>query len=290
MYIVWRNLLWLWLIHIFCKINDDLSAISSWSARFGISVNPNKCQAIIIGSSRSLNKVDNASLPPVVFDGAIVPFSSDVKDLGLLIDSNLNWQAQVTNVCKTVTGSLRSLYRVKNLLPSTTKSMLVQALLFPIIDYADVCYYDLNADLLNKLDRLLNNCIRFVFNLRKYDHVSAHRLQLQWLPIRQRREQRALTTLFSFLDSPSSPSYLSSLFQYTCANHSKYLRSSNNRLLQCPTHHTKFLHSSFFIQSILLWNALPTDVRLLSGRLTFKRRVRELLLKRLSESSSWSSL
>ncbi|KAF9794875.1 hypothetical protein SFRURICE_005110 [Spodoptera frugiperda] len=32
-----------------------------------------------------------------------------------------------------------------------------------------------------------------------------------------------------------------------------------NLLLQCPTHRTDFLHSSFFIQSILLWNALPTD-------------------------------
>ncbi|CAH1645617.1 unnamed protein product [Spodoptera littoralis] len=201
------------------------------------------------------------------------------------MDNSLKWQAQVTSVCKKVTGSLRALYRAKNLLPPATKAMLVQALVLPIIDYADVCYYDLNADLLNKLDRLLNNCIRFVFNLRKYDHVSAHRMQLKWLPIRQRREQRALTTLFSFLCSPSLPTYLSPYFQYLCANHSKNLRSSHNRFLQCPTHRTDFFHSSFFVQSILLWNALPLDVRMVSTRLSFKQKVRELLLERVAESS-----
>ena len=75
------------------------------------------------------------------------------------------------------------------------------------------CYYDLNADILNKLHRLLYNSIRFVFNFRNYDHVvSTHRSRLKWLPIHQRRELRALITLFSILDKPTSPSYLTSRF------------------------------------------------------------------------------
>lgn len=36
-------------------------------------------------------------------------------------------------------------------------------------------YFELNADLLNRLDRFLNNSIRFVFNLRKYGHVYQRR-------------------------------------------------------------------------------------------------------------------
>lgn len=68
--------------------------------------------------------------------------------------------------------------------------MSVQMLLLPIID-GDVCYYGLNADLLNKYDRLLNNCIRFVFNLSKYDHVISLPLKLNWLPFHQRPHIRA---------------------------------------------------------------------------------------------------
>ncbi|KAF9823499.1 hypothetical protein SFRURICE_011352, partial [Spodoptera frugiperda] len=107
---------------------------------------------------------------------------------------------------------------------------------------------------------------------------------LQVLPLNPTHHNTAGDDSWLDLILTSNPSFVSCHGNmtplYTCANHSKYLRSSNNRLLQCPTHHTKFLHSSFFIQSILLWNALPTDVRILSTRLTFKQRVRELLLKR----------
>uniref|UniRef100_A0A2H1V736 SFRICE_037137 n=1 Tax=Spodoptera frugiperda TaxID=7108 RepID=A0A2H1V736_SPOFR len=82
---------------------------------------------------------------------------------------------------------------------------------------------------------------------------------------------RALTMINALL--PSAPEF--DLFaarwkDYISANHSKYLRSSNNLLLQCPSNRTDFLHSSFFIQSILLWNALPTVVRTATSRLSFK--------------------
>lgn len=74
-------------------------------------------------------------------------------------------------------------------------------------DNGDLCYFDLNAELLNKLDPLLNNCIRFMFNLRKYGYVSVLRSQLQWLLILLRRNQRALISLFSFLRYSISLTY-----------------------------------------------------------------------------------
>ncbi|CAK1600393.1 unnamed protein product [Parnassius mnemosyne] len=40
------------------KLNCDLNCISNWSNRFGIRVNPSKCQAIVVGSSRRLTKID----------------------------------------------------------------------------------------------------------------------------------------------------------------------------------------------------------------------------------------
>lgn len=70
------------------------------------------------------------------------------------------------------------------------KISLTQSLFIPLIDYGEVCYYDLNAGLLNKRDHLLNNCMQFIFNLLMYDHISALRSQLKWLTIRQRRSQQ----------------------------------------------------------------------------------------------------
>ncbi|KAJ8710105.1 hypothetical protein PYW07_009471 [Mythimna separata] len=225
-----------------------------------------------------MGRVAVSSLPSIIFNGTVIPISPSVKDLGLHLDSTLGWQSQVSSVCQKVNGTLRCLYRLRNFLPAKTKIMLVQTLIFPIIDYGDVCYFDLNAVLLDKIDRLLNNCIRFIFNLKKYDHVSNFRSELKWLPIRQRRSLRALTTLFSLLHSPTPPSYLITHFQYLCSSHAKNLRSSNNLLLLCPSHTSDFVHSSFYIQSILLWNALPLDIRTAESRYAFKRKLRNYFL------------
>ncbi|CAK1581557.1 unnamed protein product [Parnassius mnemosyne] len=266
-------------------VNKDLEHIKSWSDRFGLSVNPSKCQAIILGSHRTIKKVDTTALPAIIFNGSVLGLCSSVKDLGLNIDSTLSWHAQVTNVSQKVTGTLWALYRLKNFLPSGNKTLLVQSLILPLIDYCDVCYFDLNADLLDKYDRLLNNCIRFIFNLRKYDHVSTYRSQLKWLPIRQRRSVRALTTLYSILMSPTPPSYLTSHFQYLCSSHDRNLRSSNNLLLKCPSHKSGFLHSSFTVQSVHLWNALPLEIRTADNRYAFKKKIREHYFNKLAESS-----
>ncbi|CAG9138106.1 unnamed protein product [Plutella xylostella] len=154
------------------QLNGDLNSILDWSNRFGILVNPVKCQAIIVGSSQLISNHDLNSAP-LVFDGCNIPFSSTVKDLGVTIDENLSWVPQVNSVSRRIFASLHSLLPLKNFLPFQTKRSLAMSLLLPILDYADVCYLDLTEALLNKLERLQNTCIRFIFGLRKYDHVSA---------------------------------------------------------------------------------------------------------------------
>lgn len=261
---------------------NDLHTIQEWSSRFGISVNPSKCQAIILGSPYLIKRLDLSLTPPIHFNGTLIPYSSQVKDLGLNIDSTFSWAAHITEVSRKVTGTLCSLYRFKYFLPPATKILLVQSLILPIIDYADVCYTDINQDLLLKLDRLLNNCIRFIFGLRKYDHISDFRAKLKWLPIRQRRNLRILSLLFSILHDPAIPNYLKCKFQFLCDSHDRNLRSSSNLLLNLPLHRTGFLSNSFKLSAMRLWNDLPPDIRLLPSKFSFKRAVHNLYLNSLN--------
>lgn len=262
-------------------VNADLRTIEEWSDKFGLVVNTGKCQAILIGSSGYLNHLDTNSLTPIVFNSSTIGLTQQVKDLGLLIDSNFSWSKQVNQVSQRVTLTLRSLYRFKHFLPISTKTTLVQSLVLPIIDYADVCYSDLSQELLNKMDRLLNNCIRFIFGLRKYDHVSSFRSQLKWLPIRYRRSLRSLCMLFSILNDPCAPDYLQNYFKLLGSSHSRNLRSSENLLLEIPCHRTGFMANSFAVSAIKLWNALPLDIKKAPSKYSFKRKVRHHYLNSL---------
>ena len=115
--------------------------------------------------------------------GVSIPSSDAVKNLGIYLDKFLSWGPQVQEVSRKVFASAASLRRLRNFLPCTTKIALAQSLLLPILDYADVSYLDLTNNQLDKLERILNFCIRFIFGLRKYDHISEFHIKLKWLPI-----------------------------------------------------------------------------------------------------------
>lgn len=178
-------------------------------------------------------------------------------------------------------ATLHSIIRLKHFLPTSTKIYLVSSLLLPIIDYADVAFLNLSEDLLNKLDRLMNTCIRFIFCLRKYDHVSNFRAKLKWLPIRERRNLRTLCVLYSVLTDPLTPVYLKSRFQFRTDTHDKQLRSSDNLLLDTPAHSTSFRGNSFSVEAVRLWNNLPLELRKVGSKECFKRLTREHLYRKL---------
>lgn len=146
-------------------------------------------------------------------------------------------------------------------------------LIFPIIDYGGMFYYDLNADLLNKYDCLLNKYIRFIFKvhsiyLRKYDHISSYRSELKWLPVCLRRRLRAHTTFFSLPNSLSPPTRPRVFNTYTLLE--RILRSSHNVLFLCRTHTSGFVNSSFVVQTVLLWNDLPLIITHQDGHLSVR--------------------
>jgi hypothetical protein len=122
---------------------------------------------------------------------------------------------------------------------------------------ADTCYLDLTEEQLNKLERLQNISIRFIFGLRKYDHISHFRAKLKWLPIRFRRNAHIVSLLCNILFNPKYPSYLKERFKFLDATHSRVLRSSENLRLKISVHSSSSYGKSFTVQATLLWNALP---------------------------------
>lgn len=253
-------------------MTEDLNAIHQWTQEYGLAINPSKTQVMIVGSNYFISRLNVKSLTPVKYNNFPLQYCSEVKNLGLYITSNLSWDAQVAHVSKRMYGSMHSLKLMKNFLPQSTRMTLVNALLFPILDYADVCYPDATEEQLNKLERLQNLCIRFVFGLRKYDHVSVFRTQLKWLKIRKRRDLHTLCLLYKTLGNPLSPKYLSESFSPLYgpernARHSKRLQ------LAAPDSCTVGYHRTFAVKATRLWNSLPLEYREATSINVFKSRV-----------------
>lgn len=253
-------------------LNRDLVAIYNWTQKFGLQINPSKTQVMIIGGNYYISRLNTNCLPLVIYNSQPLQFCTEVKNLGLYITNNLSWDCHIAQVGKKMYGSMHSLKLMKNFLPQSTRLTLVNALLFPILDYADVCYPDATEEQLNKLERLQNLCIRFVYGLRKYDHVSDFRDQLKWLKIRERRDVHTLCLLFNILNNPLSPNYLKERFT-PLFDGRRPVRSVSNRMLTTPLHNTSGFSDSFTVTAVRLWNSIPHTFREVSSVEVFKSKL-----------------
>ena len=73
------------------SLNDDLAVISDWCSRWGMLFNPSKTRGMLISRSRTVEPL----FPDLLIDGSVVEMVSELKILGVIIDSKLSFEKQV---------------------------------------------------------------------------------------------------------------------------------------------------------------------------------------------------
>lgn len=253
------------------KINQDVQAISDYAASNYLSLNIAKSKIQIFGSAAYLRSIEYSILPPIVVNGISLPYVKDAKNLGVLISNNLSWQMHVSEISRKVWCTLHKLKYHKNALSFQLKVKLISTLVFPYLDYCCLVYHDLTGELNTKLQRLINSCIRFIFNLRRSEHITPYRHRLNWLSVSNRRLYFLGIQTYRILNI-FSPSYIEELF--TVPDES--LRRSPRfpaSTFHIPNHSTSTYHCSFRLSAIYFWHTLPLEIRTASSLSIFKGKL-----------------
>lgn len=239
------------------SINEDLAHLSQVASSWGLLLNPAKTQSIIIGTRMSLSKITPQG-HEIFVNGSNIPYSRNVSNLGITIDETLSWDAQVASVHGRFYRTMHQLRLLKNFLPLVVRKSLFYSLLLPIIDYADVAYMGLTSQQLSKFDRLQNAGIRFVYGLRKFDHVSSFRRELKLLTIKQRRYWRLLLLGFKVMRA-REPRYLCEGLR-GLGGEFYNTRAHSNTTLRIPAHGTSIMSNNFSLRFSQLWNRVPPSI------------------------------
>lgn len=70
---------------------------------------------------------------------------------------------------------------------------------FPVLSFC------LDQETLGRIQRVQNCCIRFIYGIRKYDHVSHKLVEMSWLPMKICFEFHALCIFHTIILMRSSP-------------------------------------------------------------------------------------
>ena len=273
------------------NMQNDVNSVVDWTTRNHLKLNPNKIKAINFGTAYQLNNLNilyGTDIPSVTVSNVIIPYSTSVLNLGVILTPTLNWSMHIMKLSKNVHYTLHRLRLKSRLLSYSLRTLLVSSLIVPFFDYCCLVYDALDVTLMDKVERIFNLAIRFIFGVGRYERVSITSLrnELNWLTANSRRKYYKLVLVHSLI-STGRPSYLSSQLKPP----DEMIRRSQRNLPDTTlsdflpltfalptTYRTEFYKSSFIITAINEWNNLPFTLKKYDCLDTFKIHIMKYLL------------
>lgn len=257
------------------KLTECIKDIKDWMTNNFLLLNSDKTELLLIGPKSCTQQISQLNLQ---LEGYKVSFSSTIKDLGVILDSNLTFKNHISHVTKTAFFHLRNIAKLRNMLSISDAEKLVHAFMTSRLDYCNALFAGCPASSINKLQLVQNAAARVLTRSRKYDHITPILSSLHWLPVKFRIEFKILLLTYKALNN-LAPVYLTNLLSRYEPTRS--LRSQNSGLLVVP----RIAKSSkggraFSFMAPTLWNSLPGNVRGSDTLSQFKTRLKTYLFSK----------
>ena len=169
---------------------------------------------------------------------------------------------------------LKNLWHIASKVTSVKlKTQLVYGCILSKIDYCNSLYFGLPSSLIQKLQKLMNTAVRFIFNLsgdQRKQSITPYLKRLHFLPVKSRINYKIAMLTYKCLNN-KAPQYPQNLIQIKQPNDS--LRSSTDlMILEYPTFEkAEYKKRRFSYAAPTVWNRLPRSVRCSPSLKRFKK-------------------
>ena len=216
-------------------------------------VNAEKTKLMVFGTKAMLRGFPEVKLQ---FGASVISESSTVKNLGLIMDRYLTFNAHIDQLVGKCTGMLLALSHTKHCLPSDIIGSLVSSLVVSHIRYCISIYGTYGLAQTRRIQKLLNFCARVVCGRRKYDHISTDYRQLGWLNAEQLVKYHRVCLIHSTLATGFPVGIAENLFTGD-HQHSTRMRSQLKR----PQVKTSAGVRRLYFSGVDVYNKLPQEIR-----------------------------
>ena len=150
-------------------MESTLTSLASWFDAHGLKLNTSKTEILLLGTRQNTRDLSPVS---VRVGGGTIRESPCVKNLGVMFDRHLTWDAHVSDVVRRCVGLLIGLRHLRHYLPQHVMMTVVQGLVISRVRYCLSVYGNGSAANDARLMKVLNFANRVVAGFRKFDHVS----------------------------------------------------------------------------------------------------------------------
>ena len=232
-------------------------------------VNAEKTQLIVFGTKAMLRSFPEVSLK---FGASVISESRTLKNLGLVMDRFLTFDAHIDQLVGKCTGMLLALLHAKHSLPSDIIATLVTSLVISHIRYCISIYGTYGVAQRHRIQKVLHFCARVVCGRRKYDHISADYKQLGWL----NAEQLVMYHRVCLIQRSRTTGLPVGISEHLVTHDHQHSTRTRGQLKR-PSAKSNSGAPRLYFSGADMYNKLPQDIREV-GLVSFKTRVIDWLL------------
>ena len=225
-------------------LNGELARIFLWATANGLCLNPGKSKCILLH-----RRSDVPTIPrDVVLNGEKVEIVHATRNLGIIFNSNLTWDDHINSLVGQTYIKLRTLWSTQLYIPLKTRILIAKTYLIPCLLYGCELFGNCDSSSKRKLNVIFNNIARYVYNLRRYDHISVAARNLYGVTFDNLLNICVLLFLHRIVNK-RIPTYL--------FDRLRFVQSPRSRNIVVPRHRYLFSEWQFYLHATRLWNILP---------------------------------
>ena len=158
--------------------------LSAWMTGFKLKLNPSKTEFLLIGTKLQREKFLN-NFPCLLLGQDTNPATTS-KNLGVLFDSSLYFQKQISQTCRACFHHICDLLRIRKSLSLNLAKQIAVALVSSELDYCNSLFHNMPEKDIARLQRVQNCFARVVTKAPRFSRSVPILKRLHWLPVKFR--------------------------------------------------------------------------------------------------------
>lgn len=258
------------------NVNTDLLNVVNYCKENSLALHPDKTKILLISARSSLKYLGDFKIN--VSDIDVTPCDK-LKCVGFIFDSKLSYNLHINNMARIAYFRVRSMYTIKSYFSKESLERIGVAMVLSVIMYMASVWGSAKCNQLIIVEKVLRSLARLVLGKRKYDPVAEDiRNDLKWLFPKEMSDYRLLCIMFKLLKSNNVP-FFTDYFVKVQDLHHHNTRTAVVGLTSSVNPRTNYGLTTFNFRGVKLWNNLRNDIKNEECYVTFKAKLKRIMLE-----------
>ena len=257
---------------LYIAINEDLGRSVEWFKANKLSINANKTNYLLFQSRYNLLPKQNYKIH--LGEEELIRMNT-IKFLGLMLDENLEWNAQASMIQTKISNALYIMNASKNILPQKALKLLYYSLVYSHLNYGTMMWGTTYYYNLRSIVTMQNRAIRTIARVNRFTSAKPLYMKLHILPLHLITKLETLKFYFRH-KLQLLPGSLMKLFITN-----EQIHNYSTRQAQIPytqSHHYSIISNSFISKGLDDWKKVPVDIKQSKSIKSFTKKIKKYML------------